>query len=228
MSRIRLIREALDDLIRLFRGPLPPPPVVAPDVLPRPPVTVPAPAPAPDPDPDPRPRPLPVPGPLPDRACTTCPRCPPRDDGGPTRHAYGNVDAAALRGYRYQHFVCPWHPHDPAARWIEEWAWRGVNFDGLHPAECHLYEAKHGYDGFLEQEDWSADGRPKLKPWAREVFATAIVQAARQANAVRPHWPEVKLTWVFGSMTTKLYLYQQFLGRGLVPPIDAEVRPFNE
>lgn len=55
-----------------------------------------------------------------------------------------------------------------------------------------------------------------------------IEQAHRQARAVRPHWPEVKLTSVFSSMTTKLYVYEQFLGQELVPPIDAIVRPFSE
>ncbi len=106
----------------------------------------------------------------------------------------------------------------------------GVNFDGLHPAECHLYEAKHGYEGFLKQDDWSAEGRPELQDWfARSgstVFKDMIKQADRQQAVVAPHSPEVRLTWVFSSMMTKLYVYELFLERRFAPTIEAAVRPF--
>lgn len=32
---------------------------------------------------------------------------------------------------------------------IHEWNWQGVDFDGLHPGACDIYEAKHGYEGFF-------------------------------------------------------------------------------
>lgn len=108
----------------------------------------------------------------------------------------------------------------------------GVDFDGLHMAECHLYEAKHGYDGFLRQDDWSAGGRPELQDWAEEaakgLFERMINQARRQSAVVAPHYPDVRLTWVFSSMATKLYVFEIFLKRRMVPPIDAEVRPFMQ
>ena len=51
-------------------------------------------------------------------------------------------------------------------------------------------------------------------------------QARRQCDEVKPHCPEVRLTWVFSSMMTKLYVYEIFSKRKMVLPIDAEVRPF--
>lgn len=118
--------------------------------------------------------------------------------------------ATKLRAAAYQHFVCPWHFYSPETNQIGEWLFSGVKFDGLHPVECHLYEAKHGYDGFLEQRDWSAQGGPQLKRWARiaevEVFETMVVQAERQHLVVAPHFGEVHLTWVFSHMITRLYV----------------------
>lgn len=142
-------------------------------------------------------------------------------------HIFGEVPPASRRGYDYQHFVCPWHYYVPESNMIEEWNFMGVDFDGLHPAECHLYEAKHGYDGFLQQDDWSAEGRPKPRArWAEGPFKTMLEQADRQSAVVTPHYPDVRLTWVFSSMMTKLYVFEIFLDNGFVPPIDAEVRPF--
>ncbi|WCR06369.1 Tox-REase-5 domain-containing protein [Paracoccus fistulariae] len=102
----------------------------------------------------------------------------------------------------------------------------GVDFDGLHMAECHLYEAKHGYDGFLRQDDWSAGGRPEPHLWARGAFDSMFDQARRQQILVLPNYPDVRLTWVFSNMMTKLYVFQRFIDEAWVPPIDAEVRPF--
>ncbi|MFV0384509.1 Tox-REase-5 domain-containing protein, partial [Paracoccus sp. (in: a-proteobacteria)] len=145
---------------------------------------------------------------------------------------FGEVPPAARRGYDYQHFVCPWHYYVPEANIIGEWSFMGVNFDGLHPVECHLFEAKHGYDGFLQQDDWSAEGRPELRDWVERSGSTIFIdmkeQAYKQAMVVLPLYPDVRLTWVFSSMMTKLYVFQIFLDRRLVPPIDAEVRPFVE
>ncbi|WP_294930868.1 Tox-REase-5 domain-containing protein [uncultured Paracoccus sp.] len=132
----------------------------------------------------------------------------------------------------YQHWVCPWHAYDPPGGRIWEWNWFGVSFDGLHPAECHLFETKHGYDGFLKQDDWSPSGRPELQDWfvrsGSTAFADMIDQADRQHALVAPHYPKVRLTWVFSSMTTKLYLYEIFMRSRWVPIIETEVRPFNQ
>ncbi|WP_227269320.1 Tox-REase-5 domain-containing protein [Roseobacter weihaiensis] len=124
---------------------------------------------------------------------------------------------ASKRGYDYQHFVCPWHWYTPAAARIEEWNFSGVYFDGLHPADCHLYEAKHGYDGFLETRDWSATGGPELRPWAVQadiqetVFEPMLRQGRNQHRAVLPHFGEVQLTWVFSHIDTRLYVGRLFL-----------------
>ncbi|WP_370641206.1 Tox-REase-5 domain-containing protein [Nereida sp. MMG025] len=118
--------------------------------------------------------------------------------------------ATKLRAAAYQHFVCPWHLYIPAANQIGGWQFSNVKFDGLHPMECHLFEAKHGYDGFLEQRDWSAQGGPQLRPWAEKakvtVFDDMVRQGRRQNRAVVPHFGEVYLTWVFSHSITQLYV----------------------
>lgn len=238
MSRVRAVKELLDAVGRAFGPRIPAPRPVAPPRPIAPPVPVPPP-----------PMPVPVPGTVPspgmdrqterrkasatrsNRHCATCPKCVARDMGVSKAHVFGAVTPASKRGYDYQHFVCPWHSYVPESNLIEEWSFEGVDFDGLHPAECHLYETKHGYDGFLEQHDWSADGRPVLKPWvdaaAGNPFEAMFKQARRQARTVKPHYPDVKLTWVFSHSITKVYVYQNFLIAGLVPPIDDEVRPYG-
>lgn len=121
-----------------------------------------------------------------DQHCQTCPNCAARQMGVSVPHIFGEVPPASKRGYDYQHFVCPWHYYVPETNMIEEWNFMGVDFDGLHPAECHLYEAKHGYDGFLEQKDWSAGGRPELQDWAENAFEKMLQQADRQRTVVAP------------------------------------------
>lgn len=165
-----------------------------------------------------------------DQQCETCPDCEPRKAGAHSENNFGNVNAAGKRGYDYQHFVCPWHPYFPEANSIGEWSWAGIDFDGLHPMECQLFEVKLGYDGFLQQKDWSPDGRPVIREWYRRVGGQAFnimeAQARRHTRVVLPHYPKVRITWVFSSELTKLYMFQIFLNRRYVPPIDAEVRPY--
>jgi hypothetical protein len=142
------------------------------------------------------------------------------------------VGTAAKRGYAYQHQICPWHAYSPSTNTIEEWSFAGVEFDGLDAAQCHLYEAKHGYDGFLRTEDWSANGRPTLQPWYDRsdimVFEEMYTEAENQARAVSQHYPNAKLTWVFSSGTTQVFVFEAFLDRGLVPPIESKLEPFSE
>ena len=89
-----------------------------------------------------------------------------------------------------------------------------------------LFPRQHG--GFLKQDDWSAGGRPELQDWAINPFQKILEQADRQHTLVKPHYPKVRLTWVFSSMMTKLYMYQMFIDKKMVPPIEAEVRPFEQ
>lgn len=162
--------------------------------------------------------------------CENCPDCEPLKQGRPFTRHFGSVGAAARRGYDYQHFVCPWHAYSPATNEIDEWRF-GEAFDGFDAAQCHLYEAKHGYDGFLRQDDWSPSGRPDLEPWFERSGSTLFDdmqdEARRQASTVTPHYPTARLTWVFSNVTMKLFVYQGFLDGGLVPSIVAEVRPFT-
>ncbi|RAP39507.1 hypothetical protein BYZ73_20180 [Rhodovulum viride] len=167
-------------------------------------------------------------------SCTeNCPLCSPRKEGGPYMRYFGQVKAGAQRGYAYQHFICPWHAYVPESNMIEEWAWGGVNFDGLSPAECHLWEAKHGYDNFLVQRDWSADGGPELADWAvragvaQTVFEPMIREARRQHMLVSQHYGKVELTWVFSNMTTRLYVGALLLQRVTGWYHDMQVRPFG-
>lgn len=199
-----------------------PPPETDPWLQPEP-----EPTPEPDPEADSQTETEKAPKTEDDQHCRNCPECVARDMGASVPHHFGNVRSSSKRGYDYQHFVCPWHYYVPESNLIEEWKFMGEDFDGLHPTECHLYEAKHGYDGFLRQDDWSAGGRPKPRGrWADGPFEKMLEQAERQSAVVAPHYPDVRLTWVFSSMMTKLYVFQIFLDEGLAPPIDAEVRPF--
>ncbi|WP_319799795.1 Tox-REase-5 domain-containing protein [Roseobacter weihaiensis] len=105
--------------------------------------------------------------------------------------------------------MCPWHWYHPEAAQIEEWVFSVVDFDGLHPAACHLYEAKHGYERFLE-DDWGG-GAPKLRRWIQnskgfDAFDRIVTQGRNQHTAVAPHFGEVELTWVFSHMITRLYV----------------------
>lgn len=168
-----------------------------------------------------------------EQQCEPCTECVARDIGTLADRPAPQAPPATKRGYDYQHFVCPWHWYTPTTARIGEWNFMGVDFDGLHMADCHLYEAKHGYDGFLRQDDWSSEGRPKVQDWVERsqkatVFEVILDQARRQVAVVAPHYPDVRLTWVFSSMMTKLYVFEIFLNRRMVPPIDAEVRPFMQ
>ncbi|MEL7049155.1 MAG: Tox-REase-5 domain-containing protein [Pseudomonadota bacterium] len=172
-----------------------------------------------------------------DPQCETCPDCAARDMGSPVvEDIHGPNEAPRSRATKlnaaaYQHFVCPWHLYVPSANQIGGWQFSGVKFDGLHPTECHLYEAKHGYDGFLEQKDWSAQGGPQLRRWAEaaevDVFERMVDQGGRQHRAVAPHFGEVELSWVFSHMITRLYV-----GRLLLDGVEGwyhemEVRPWT-
>lgn len=166
--------------------------------------------------------------------CTeNCPKCAARKLGSSFMRHYGAVTGGALTGYLYQHYICPWHQHLPASQSIEEWRFGDVEFDGLHPAECHLYEAKHGFDGFLVQRDWSASGGPELADWAKKagvqqsVFDRMLNQGRKQHMQVSPYYGEVSLTWVFSHMITRLFVGRLFLTRITGWYHEMEVRPFG-
>lgn len=146
---------------------------------------------------------------------------------------FGNVTGGALTGYHYQHYICPWHQFLPQSQTIEEWRFGGVAFDGLHLDACHLYEAKHGYDGFLVQRDWSESGTPELQDWAkkagiqRNVFAPMVSEGRRQHMQVSPFYGEVSLTWVFSHMITRLFVGRAFLVQITGWYHEMEVRSFG-
>lgn len=213
-----------------------------------PPITVPTPGSAPRPVPVPPP---PLPQPLPgegvpgaaipgagrdteargaaragtDQACATCPNCPPRRMGQAKMQPAPQLRPDHKRGYDYQHFVCPWHLYQPEFSLIQEWLIGSVRFDGMHPAECLLIEAKHGYDGFLDHSDSTPDGRPAPLVWAKGVFRKFLIEADAQNNLVFPHHPTARLRWVFSNQTTMIYVSEIFL-RQRMWNIEVEWRPF--
>lgn len=168
-----------------------------------------------------------------DPSCRNCPEYAARDMGAAADRPAPQTPPTSKRGYDYQHFVCPWYWYTPATARIEEGNFSGVYFDGLHPADCHLYEAKHGYDGFWKQETGPPRGGPELRPWAvkariqENVFDRMVEQAGRQHSVVLPHFGEVQLSWVFIHIDTRLYV-----GRLVLDEVDGwyhemEVRPWT-
>ncbi|MEJ6404611.1 Tox-REase-5 domain-containing protein [Yoonia sp. 2307UL14-13] len=145
--------------------------------------------------------------------------------------------AAQKRGYDYQHFLFPWHWYAPETAKIQEWEWKGIDFDALHPTECHLYEAKHGYNGFLRHSDvptpeWE-HGVPELQEWATrkggtlQAFRRMVIQGRNQHLAVAPHNGEVHLTWVFSHGITRTYVGALFLTEIDGWYHEMEVKPFG-
>ena len=228
----------------------------------QPPIVRPSPAPAP-PTPTPTPQPLPVPPVIPpsledgsspevveeqteegaeeDRTtddepeCENCEDCVARRWGSSIASPAPQERYAHKVGYDYQHYICPWHWYAPDQALIEEWQFSGPKFDGIHPEKCQLFEAKHGYDGFLEAsytptERWP-HGRPILKEWAAKsgvwnnTFEPIIKQAKRQFTAVYPHF-EVDLAWVFSEQITSTYVMMEIYQAGVDWSYDWEVRPF--
>jgi hypothetical protein len=252
MGRADAIGDILKGLGRLFFDPAPRFPRYRPPLRPGPDpdLDVPFPKPTPPRDPGLRPRPpyvpdtdtaepetAPDPPPEaeretfpssePKQECETCPACAARDMGGPVTRPYSPNETAHINGYAYQHFVVPWFSHDPVAGTIGEWNFSGVDFDGLHPSECLLIEAKGNHDHLLTQDDWSPSGRPFRQPWATNAFARISKQSNSQHAAVVPHWPKVRLKWVFQTIMTKLYVAELFLQEGKVI-IETEHRPFEQ
>ena len=167
-----------------------------------------------------------------DPHCATYPRCVARDRGESDIVFYALngavVDPAAQQGYVYQHFVCPWHmyvPNDPtSAQFIEDWVFDGVRFHGLDRNDCHLYETVYGYDAFLARDELGRTA--PLRGWMNDVFARLVAHARRQHAVVAPHWPDLRLTWVFSDPTVMLYMYRFFAAERLIPVIELDVRPF--
>lgn len=148
--------------------------------------------------------------------CEDCDDCPPRRDGKTAPRTITNSTPPQVLGWDYQHFICPWHAYVPGSS-IEEWEYAGVEFDGMHPEQCLLLEAKHGYDDFLVTEDWSASGRPRIDPkksFAEFIFKRFEVQAGNQRSKVDPHYPRARLEWVFSASQTSVYVGELFLRRG--------------
>lgn len=253
MGRTDAIGDIIRGIGRLFFDPAPRFPRYQPRTRPRPDPDIDIPTPRPDPIPPVKPRLPPITDedgetdPAPDAApeagleelteretfpsteseqeCETCPDCAARDMGSPVTRPYSPDETAHVNGYAYQHYVVPWFPHDPVGGLIGEWHFSGVDFDGLHPTECLLIEAKGNYDHLLAQDDWSPSGRPFLQPWAVKGIARIAKQSKSQHDVVEPHWPKVRLKWIFQTIMTKLYVAELFLQEGRVI-IETEHRSF--
>lgn len=156
-----------------------------------------------------------------------CPNCKPRLLGVRKPNNYGPNKSSVILGYHYQNFVCPWHEHYPQEYRIIEWHY-GVDFDGLDPDECLLYEAKHGYDSYLVQDDWRASGRPEISPkadFADMLFRRIVVRAGVQIAIVAAH-PEARLRYVFSESSTHVFLGKLLIEAGHFK-IETEHRPWG-
>jgi Restriction endonuclease fold toxin 5 len=189
----RAIGGLIDDLANLFRGPMPAPPIPIPIPIPIPvPLpTLPRTAPDSDPEPSPPPRRDPVPPPLPRRNCRDCEDCPPRKDGRSEMRTLTGTASARENGALYQQFVVPWFVR--SGNQIEEWRFSGVLYDGLHPNQCHLYEAKGRY-GFA-YEDASAY-RPVYSQFGQFIMQGMKKQYDSQYSKLTPFLYQTELHWV--------------------------------
>lgn len=155
-----------------------------------------------------------------------CPNCVAVQNGSYFPRSYSPSNRTQRVGYAYQHFVVPWFAHNPAAGQIQEWQFSGVRFDGLDFGACHLLEAKYGHDNWFI-EDFSSGGRPVPREFPGRVLLPKIfVEAQSHVSIVRPHYPEVRLTWVFSSLVFKIFMTEYFLIREQMPPVETEHRPY--
>jgi hypothetical protein len=93
-----------------------------------------------------------------------------------------------------------------AGNQIDEWVFRGVDFDGLWPDhDCTLVEAKGQYAQFLE---------PKKLFMAPSVYEGLIKQAKRQMLVVLGTKGQVKLQWHFMELNAQ----QKFMALGGIVP----------
>jgi Restriction endonuclease fold toxin 5 len=212
----------IDDLIRLFRGPMPPIPVPVPVPIPVPVPTLPRRLPEEDPNPGPKPRPQPpfLP-PLPDRRCRTCEDCPPRKNGHNYLRTLTGTENSRTSGAVYQHFVVPWFQYNGAQ--IEEWMFSGVSFDGLHPSRCQLIEAKGRY-GFLFVNPNGL--RPDVHPWADGAVRTLKAEFQRQYYALTPYGTKTELLWVIHTWLLWLTMSEYINGFTPSPFSSAEQRVY--
>ena len=162
-----------------------------------------------------------------DDECKECDPCKAVALGTPYVRSYGDIRTARV-GYEYQHHVVDWFLHDPVNRFIMEWDFNGVKFDGLDPkegamlsiraiprmeydptftSECYLIEAKYGYDWF----DWD----PEEETWvlAKPSFLVKDLRTeiVRQNIAFSPHYPNVALIWIFSNRHFKGWAEQELI-----------------
>ncbi len=132
-------------------------------------------------------------------------------------------------GYEYQHYVVNWFFHDPVGRFIMEWQFGGVWFDGLDHKQgtmlagrgirrteydpgglsrCYLIDTKYGYDSWVRydawEEKWVSDVPPPL-------IASLRDENDRQFNVVKAAYPNVALIWIFSGRLFKQFADQEFI-----------------
>jgi len=154
--------------------------------------------------------------------------------GTPYVRSYGDIRTARV-GYEYQHHVVDWFLHDPVNRFIMEWDFNGVKFDGLDPkegamlsrraiprmeydptftSECYLIEAKYGYDWF----DWDPDLAKWILAKPDFLIRSTVTEMENQRNAVIPYYPNVALVWIFSNRHFKAWADQT-----LIPSVDSTI-----
>jgi Restriction endonuclease fold toxin 5 len=124
-------------------------------------------------------------------------------------------------GAIYQQFVVPWFVRSGSQ--IEEWRFSGVLYDGLHPNQCHLYEAKGRY-GFV-YEDASAY-TPAATPFGRFILDGMKKQYDNQYSKLTPYLYKTELHWVLHTFAVWLEMSQYINANQYAPFASAQHRPY--
>jgi hypothetical protein len=132
--------------------------------------------------------------------------------GIPPRMPYGDQRTNRV-GYEYQHYVVNWFFHDPVGRFIMEWQFGGVWFDGLDHkqgtmlygrgiaraeydpggvSQCYLIDTKYGYDSWVRYDAWNQEWVAFAPPFLIKGLTEEI---DRQYNVVSHVYPNVALVW---------------------------------
>ncbi|MBB3012576.1 restriction endonuclease fold toxin 5 domain-containing protein [Cupriavidus alkaliphilus] len=139
-----------------------------------------------------------------------CEECPP-DQGAIALQPTSGWSADAIA---YQRRVSGM-PEAPS-RFLCEWSFNGVRFDGFASGQCLLKEAKSTYDQFFDE-----DGEFRY-PFQRKIFALMTASAVRQQQAAQP-MPPTRLRWHF--MEPISFAYMREAIRDAAPLIEVVYFP---
>ncbi|MBS8268883.1 hypothetical protein DYI26_09140 [Halomonas litopenaei] len=87
---------------------------------------------------------------------------------------------------------------------IQEWKYRGVDFDGFWSNSCTLVEAKKGYERFFVVDDEGII-TPRNIPFMESILEGFHDEADSQLVAIADSRPSATLRWYFSEKTVYLY-----------------------